>query len=101
MSEERRGLDDLLEVVKHEQDGPVAQVHLQAVNQRFVSDLTNTNSLGNGGSHQVRVRDRSQINERDAAWEVISSRRDNTQRQPGLAHTTRTGQREERNIFTF
>jgi len=100
MSEERRGLDDLLEVVKHEQDAPVAQVRPQPVDQRFGSGLTKTNGLGDGGSHQVRVRDRGQINERDAVWEVISSRRGNSQRQPGLAHTTRTGQREERNILT-
>src|SRR4051812_4889810 len=46
MSEERRSLDDLLEVVEHEQEAPVAQTRLQSVDQGFISGLTNVNSLG-------------------------------------------------------
>ena len=94
--DERRGLDDLLEVVEHEQETLFAQDCLQLVDElgpvsRTPSAWAMTGATKDGsviGASATKPRRRGRLRGRGC----------HTERQPGLAHATRTGQGEERNV---
>jgi hypothetical protein len=94
------GLDDLLEVVEQEQEALVAQDRLQSLDQRRVTRLAHGERLDDGGSHQHRIADRGERNDRDTIGEVICHRGCRTQREPGLADAAGTAQGHQRHVLT-
>jgi hypothetical protein len=96
--EQRGGLDDLLEVVQHQQHMVVPQGLDQALCEWATARLADTERLGDGRRHEVRLGERRQVHEADAVGELRRQLGGHRQRQPGLAHSARTGQRHQTRI---
>ena len=91
VDDEGRGVDDLLEIVEHEQEVLVAQEGREAGDERFVAGVAHVEDLGNGGGYVIRVADRRKRDEPNAIREGVSAHCGYRKGKAGLAHATRSG----------
>jgi hypothetical protein len=92
---DRRARQQVLEVVQHDQDLPLAQLAHQVLHQRPVPGVLQPDVLGDRRRHQPRIPDRRQRDEIDAVRVVVGHRRGHGDAQPGLAAAARPGQRDQ------
>jgi hypothetical protein len=95
---DRRGLDNLLEVVQQEEQRLVPQHALQALCERLVARLVDAKGGQDGGRHEDRVVDRREWDERDAIDEGITRGEGGAQGKTGLADPAGAGQGEEGHV---
>ncbi len=89
---QRRGRDDLLEVVQRQQQVLLLQPGAQLQVRRIGAAHLHAQRLGDGRSHQRRVADRSQTHEESAVLKVLHNLLSHSQGQTGLADAGRADQ---------
>jgi hypothetical protein len=98
IGDERSGLDNVLEVVKHEQVVPVSKDRVDPMKKRLGARLPHAHRLANGRRHEGEIRDwckgDKQYTIREGSFDVSSDR----ERESGLADATWPGQRDAANV---
>ena len=92
------GVDDLLEVVEHEQQLAVRNVVDQGLVRRAVGGFGKSEGPRHGREHQRPPADGGQLDKAHAQLELIGDVDGNPDRQARLARTARPGQRQEANV---
>ena len=95
LSDQRRGLDHLLEIVEDEQDLAGADPAGQAVADRDGAVLDESQDRGDRRSDEGRLANRFEGDEVDAVGEALGDRRRELEGQAGLAGAARAGQGEQ------
>ena len=95
LSDQRRGLDHLLEVVKDEQDLAGANPAGQAVADRDGAVLDESQGRGDRRSDEGRLANRFEGDEVDAVGEAFGDQRRELEGQAGLARPAWAGQGEQ------
>ena len=95
VGDERRRVDDVLEVVEHQEQAPRSQIGAQRRLDRLGGGFANAERAGDGGGDQRRGRDRRQRDEPDAIGVRLDQIGGDLQGQAGLAGATRSGEREQ------
>jgi hypothetical protein len=96
--DQRRRLDDLLEVVQDQEQRLVAQGCGQPLDDRAVPDLPHAQRLSNDRRDEGGIGQRRQVDEGDAISELTGKAHGNLEREAGLADPARTGQGDERHV---
>ena len=92
---QRRGLDQLLEVVQHQQQVLLLQVGAQLQVGRVGAAHLQAQGLGDGRGDQIGIADRRQAHEEGAVLEVLQHVLGHGQGQPGLADARRPEQGDQ------
>ena len=92
---DRGAVQQMLEVVQHDQELPLAQLAHQVLHQRPVPGILQPDALGDRRWHQSRIPDGRERDEIDAVRVVAGHRRGQGDAQPGLAAAARPGQRDQ------
>src|SRR5260370_19131118 len=92
---------DLLEVVQHEQEMPVAQCNLHPIKDGLRSYLLNSKLLRDSGNYQIRFIDRNQRDKTDTIGEVRLHFPRYLIAQPGFADASRSQDRHQPNTGTL
>ena len=95
---ERGGVEDVLEVVQHEQQLPVAHERLKPGHERFLARFAQAEELRDGWRDKIGMRDRGEADEAGAIREILGKPGSDGQGQPGLAHAARSGQGQQPDI---
>jgi hypothetical protein len=98
LAHERRGREHLFEIVEQQNELLVAQVVLEAIDQRSAALGAESERLGDRGRNQGRVVDRCQCDEADSVLEAIAQLGGDLQAETGLAGAARAGQRQQADI---
>jgi hypothetical protein len=93
--DERRGRDQVLEVVQQEQQLAVLELLSQALLQRLPAGLPDPECPGDGRPDQERVTDWGQRDEERAVAELVHQRVGGLEGEAGLARTPRAGERQQ------
>ena len=91
----RTRIDQLLEVVEHEQEVMVTEVFDHRVGQVLTGRRSNAQSPGDLGGHERRITHRSEVDEEHAVGMTVEPFPGDLEREPGLARATGTRQREQ------
>ena len=92
---DRSGRQQVLEIVQHDQELPVAQVTHQVLHQRPVPRIRQSDALGHRGGHQSRIPRRRQRDEIHPVGIIACRARGKLNGKTRLAAATRPGQREQ------
>ena len=95
----RRGRDDLLEVVEHEQELPVTYGVFEGLQRCARPGFADAQHLGNGGRDQRRISDRRQIDEPNTIREAIQQRGGEREGQARFAGAAGARQREQPHVI--
>ena len=98
LAQKRGALDEMLEVVEHEQHRALAEVVEQLVLRREVAVHAvegELDRLGEGGREEVRRRDGRERYEVDAVRVAVDAASGGLEREPGLARSARSDEREQ------
>ena len=68
---ERGGVDDVLEIVQHEQQAPLAHECLKPSDQGLIARIAHAEDVSDGGRDQIGMRDRREADEADAIREIL------------------------------
>ena len=98
VSHDGRRAEHVLEVVQQEQHHLVAQIPLHAVEERVRPGFSDPQGGGNRRRDQRHIAEGRQVNHPDAVWEGVEQRAGSMQREAGLAHAARTGERDQAHI---
>jgi hypothetical protein len=97
---ERRGLEEMLEIVDHHEEMPVTQERRHARREGLIPHIWHTHRLRDGRGNEVRIANRRQRDECNAVGIAAPEIGRDLKRQPGLADATRAGQCEQRHVVT-
>ena len=89
------GIEHVLAVVQHQQRRRPAQVLDDPGRQVTAGAIVEAERRRHRPDHRLRASDRRQLAEHDTSGEAIGDGRRRVQRQPGLADSTRSGERDE------
>jgi hypothetical protein len=95
LGDERRGLQQMLEVIEHEERALRAYSGGDPLRQGPVAGLADVELLGDGIGDVRGVTDLGQPHEPDAIGETLPDVLGDLQRQPGFAHASRAGEGDE------
>lgn len=98
VSDQRGGLNHLLEVIEQEEHLPVAQITLEALKERLLCALHDAERPGDGGGDEIGVRYGGQLDEEYAALELVHELRSRLQSEARLACSSRTRERQQPNL---
>ncbi len=98
LGEHRRRIEHLLEVVEHEQRPPAAQRGDQRLERSASRPLDQAERVGDRGRDEVGVADRGEVDEHHAAREISVEICRGLDREPRLARSGRSRQRQEAHI---
>ena len=101
VGDERRRVDDVLEVVEHQEQASRSQIGAQRRLDGLGGGFANAERAGDGGGHQRRGRDRRQRDEPDAIGVRPDQIGGDVQCQAGLAGATGSGEREQADTGLF
>ena len=93
--DQRCGLDDVLEVVEHEQELAALQMPAKIHLERLVARRADAESLGGGGQDEILVLQRREADKHDAVGEIVEKSRGDLDGDSGLARPAGSGQRDE------
>lgn len=88
-------VEQVLDVVQHQQHAPLAQVPAQGDRQRLGARVAQAERAGDGGQHVCRVAQRGEVDEHRAVGVLAAQPQRQLQGQPRLARATGADQREE------
>ena len=91
----RCGLDDMLEVVEHEQELAAPQMPAKILLERLAIGHADAKSLCGGGQDEILVLQRREADEHDAVGEIVEKPGGDLDRDSGLARPAGSGQRDE------
>ncbi len=91
-------LNDLLKVVQHQQQVPLAQRLPEDLDHRTAGDLVDLQHPGDGGHHELGIPDRCQRDEADPARELLRRLPRRFQGQAGLADAPGPGNGDEAHV---
>ena len=89
---QRSGVNDVFEVVQHEENVLVSEVALEPINDLSFAALRHTESLRDGGDNECRIGERRQIDEDAAVGKEQGHIVSNGQHQARLAYSARSSQ---------
>ena len=101
VGDERRRIDDVLEVVEHQEQASRSQIGAQRRLYRLGGGFANAERAGDGGGDHRRGGDRRQRDEPDAIGVLPNQFGGHTQGQAGLAGATGSGEREQADSGLF
>ena len=101
VGDERRRVDDVLEVVEHQEQASRPQIGAQRRSIELGGGFANAEGAGDGGGHHRRGRDRRQRDEPDAIGVRLDQIGGHMQGQAGLAGATGSGEREQADTGLF
>ena len=99
MLEQRRCLDEVLEVVEHQEHRPVADELLEGLGERGRRRLADPERLRDRGNDELRVADGFERHDEDAVGVVLDDLRRRLQRESRLAGARRAGQRQQPHVL--
>ena len=98
VGDEGSGLDDMLEVVKHEQVASVSEDRFDPIRKRLGARLARAHGLADGRRDEAGIRDRRKGDEQHAIRERVLDVSGDREREPGLADAAWPGQRDEAHV---
>ena len=90
---------DLLEVVEHQEDVPIAQLLLERVERPCLAGQGDADGAGHGGEGVVDLPLGAQVDEEDPVGEVRDLVERGPDREPRLAGAAGTGERDEPHVL--
>ena len=98
IGDQRHRAHYLLEVIEHQQQMAVPQVLEDEIPGRFSTRVAEVERGGDGHGHEHRIGHIGERNERRAIDKLRAQLGGEMKREPGLAGTSRTGQRQQRAV---
>ena len=98
LGHERCRLEEVLEVVEHEQELPVAQVPAKILSELLAARPLNVKDPCDGRQDELGIRKRREPDEENAVGEVVQQVGRNLQGQPRLARSSGAGQGEHSDV---
>ncbi len=99
LGDERRSVDQVLEVVEDEKQLATPERFLNALDERAAGGIPESESARKLGGDERRIGDPCQVDEDDAVPEPGSELRSSLEREARLPGSARSGQRQEPNAF--
>jgi hypothetical protein len=97
--DQRRRLEDALEIIEDQQQ-PFCADHRGQAPRQLTPFLAHPKHGGNGRGDQIRIVERTQIDEPDPIWKVLQHVGGGLDGHTGLADSARTSDRQEPDIIT-
>lgn len=95
MRQERRHRKEMFEVIEHQQEGTIDQMILHGRIGRPATELGDAKGPRDGGCNQIGIAHIRQRHEGQSIGKVAGAILGGAKRQPGLAHSSRAGERDQ------